>query len=233
MSATISSASSWRSILSVRQSLASSMAERSRLPRSSSSLASKREKSAKASAEEPAKPASTSPPFKPADLGGGLLHDGRAERDLAVGSHRHLARVAHAEDGRRVPLFHREEDTGTGMADGRGQTAGLSSAYCLLLTAFWSFSTFDPASTIASSCPCPPEADPRRRHPARRPGLRSSFRRGSRSRGWRTRARAVREPARVAPPLAMPAVASPTIGPDPVRAELQGERFARRRPCRS
>ena len=47
----------------MRQSLASSMAERSRLPRCSSSFDSKREKSVKASAEDPAKPAMTSPPF--------------------------------------------------------------------------------------------------------------------------------------------------------------------------
>ena len=64
LSATISSASSWRSILSVRQSFASSIAARSRLPRCSSSFASKREKSANASAEEPANPAMTSPPFR-------------------------------------------------------------------------------------------------------------------------------------------------------------------------
>ena len=61
-SATIRSASSWRSILSVRQSFASSIAARSRFPRYSSSFASKREKRANASAEEPAKPARTSPP---------------------------------------------------------------------------------------------------------------------------------------------------------------------------
>src|SRR5258706_10583986 len=64
LSATIRSASSCRSILSVRQSRASSMAERSRLPRYSSSFDSKREKSAKASAEDPANPAMTSPLFK-------------------------------------------------------------------------------------------------------------------------------------------------------------------------
>src|SRR5450432_2224973 len=63
LSATINRASSWRSILSVRQSLASSIAERSRLPRNSSSFISNREKSANASAEDPANPAITSPPF--------------------------------------------------------------------------------------------------------------------------------------------------------------------------
>src|SRR5512143_3855877 len=62
LSATISSASSCRSILSVRQSFASSIAARSRFPRCSSSFDSNREKSAKASADEPANPASTVPP---------------------------------------------------------------------------------------------------------------------------------------------------------------------------
>src|SRR5512138_146342 len=62
LSATIRSASSCRSILSVRQSFASSIAARSRLPRYSSSFASNRENSANASADEPAKPASTPPP---------------------------------------------------------------------------------------------------------------------------------------------------------------------------
>jgi hypothetical protein len=52
-------ASRWRSMRSVRQSLASSTAERPRLPAYCSSLASKREKSEKASAVEPANPART------------------------------------------------------------------------------------------------------------------------------------------------------------------------------
>src|SRR5580692_3353387 len=56
-SATTSSASRLRSILSVRQSLANSTAERPRSPAYCSSLASKRLKSEKASAVEPANPA--------------------------------------------------------------------------------------------------------------------------------------------------------------------------------
>src|SRR5271170_3085267 len=56
-SATTSRASRLRSILSVRQSLANSTAERPRLPAYCSSLASKRLKSEKASAVDPAKPA--------------------------------------------------------------------------------------------------------------------------------------------------------------------------------
>ena len=56
-SITISIASSRRSMRSVRQSFASSTADRSRLPRYCSSLASNREKSANESAAEPAKPA--------------------------------------------------------------------------------------------------------------------------------------------------------------------------------
>ena len=58
-SATTSIASSRRSARSVRQSLASSTAERSRLPRYWSSFASNRAKSANESAAEPANPAST------------------------------------------------------------------------------------------------------------------------------------------------------------------------------
>ena len=56
-SATSSSASRCRRILSVRQSLASSTTERGRLPLNCSSLASKRANSEKASAVEPANPA--------------------------------------------------------------------------------------------------------------------------------------------------------------------------------
>ena len=56
-SATISIASRRRSSRSVRQSRASSTAERSRLPRYCSSFDSKRENSANESAAEPAKPA--------------------------------------------------------------------------------------------------------------------------------------------------------------------------------
>ena len=54
---TISIASSRRSMRSVRQSFASSTADRSRLPRYCSSFASNRENSAKESAAEPANPA--------------------------------------------------------------------------------------------------------------------------------------------------------------------------------
>jgi len=56
-SATTNRASKLRSILSVRQSLASSTAERFKLPAYCSSLVSKRAKSEKASAVEPANPA--------------------------------------------------------------------------------------------------------------------------------------------------------------------------------
>ena len=58
-SATASIASSRRRTRSVRQSLVSSIAERTRLPWCLSSLASKRSNSVKASAVAPAKPAST------------------------------------------------------------------------------------------------------------------------------------------------------------------------------
>src|SRR5581483_11009823 len=58
-SATASSASRRRSTRSMRHSLASSTAARGRLPRNSSSFASKRANSVKASAAAPAKPAST------------------------------------------------------------------------------------------------------------------------------------------------------------------------------
>src|SRR5258706_4721320 len=58
-SATARSASSRRSTRSMRHSLASSTAARGRLPRCSSSFASKRAKSVKASAAAPAKPART------------------------------------------------------------------------------------------------------------------------------------------------------------------------------
>src|SRR6476659_11254882 len=44
---------------------------------------------------------------EPADLRRGLLHDGRPERDLAVGRHRDVAVVAHANDGRGPPFFAR------------------------------------------------------------------------------------------------------------------------------
>src|SRR5215467_4759455 len=59
LSATASRASSRRSTRSIRHSLANSTAERARLPRCSSSFASKRAKSVNASAAAPAKPAST------------------------------------------------------------------------------------------------------------------------------------------------------------------------------
>jgi len=59
LSAIMSRASSRRSILSVRQSLASSTAARVRLPWCFSSLLSKRSKRVKASAVPPANPART------------------------------------------------------------------------------------------------------------------------------------------------------------------------------
>ena len=46
-------------------------------------------------------------PREPADLGRGLLHDRRAERDLPVRRHRHFAVEPHADDRRGVPFFAR------------------------------------------------------------------------------------------------------------------------------
>ena len=78
--------------------------------------------------------------LQPADLRSRLLHHGRAEGDLAVRGHRHAALVAHADDGRRMPLFlcHR------------------SGVYCLLPSGLRAARALSPASTIASSLPSPP-----------------------------------------------------------------------------
>src|SRR5271166_3008534 len=87
-SATTSRASRLRSILSVRQSLASSTAERFRLPAYCSSLVSKRANSEKASAVEPA------------NLLGGVLEHVVAQGDLAVRGHDRMAVAAHADHRR-------------------------------------------------------------------------------------------------------------------------------------
>ena len=106
-SATASMASRRRSTRSVRQSLASSMAARTRLPWCFSSLASKRSNRVKASAVAPAKPASTLPWYSRAHLARAALDDDVAQRDLAVAAdaRRQLA-AAHADDGGAVKLFH-------------------------------------------------------------------------------------------------------------------------------
>jgi hypothetical protein len=87
---------------SVRQSLASSTAERSRLPWCFSSLASKRSNRVKASAVAPAKPARMRSWY----LAGGLLDDDVAQCDLAVAPHRHALAATGADDGRAVKRFH-------------------------------------------------------------------------------------------------------------------------------
>ncbi len=98
LSATISSASSWRRTLSVRQSRASSIAERSRLPRYSSSFASNFVNSANASAEVPGEAGDDGSAVQPPDLRGAGLHDRRAHRDLAVAGDRDFSVAAHAQD---------------------------------------------------------------------------------------------------------------------------------------
>ena len=85
----------------MRQSLASSIAARVRLPYCCS-FASKRSNSVNASAVPPAKPAITLALVQPAHLARIALHDGVAERHLAVAAHGDETVAAHAEDGRAV-----------------------------------------------------------------------------------------------------------------------------------
>ena len=99
-SATTRRASSWRSVFSVRQSVASSTAARSSWPWNSSSFFSNRVKSVTASAVEPAKPARTFPFKEAPHLRGAVLHDGRPHRDLAVAAERDDPVPPHAEDRR-------------------------------------------------------------------------------------------------------------------------------------
>ena len=89
---------------SVRQSFASSTADRSRLPRYCSSLDSKRENSAKESAAEPGEPGQDAIVVQLADLAGGLFDDGVAEGDLAVAGHDGFVAMPNRQDGRRVKV---------------------------------------------------------------------------------------------------------------------------------
>ena len=222
MSATTRSASSWRSILSVRQSLASSIAERSRLPRCSSSFASKREKSAKASAEEPAKPARTSPPFRRRIFAAVCFMTVVPERDLAVRRHRDLARR-----GARRP---RSSSATSPSPGGYSRQRSPQPYRRRPPRAHWRRQRLEPGLDRGVLLhPRGRPAGPRPPRPARCPCPRSSSRPGSRS---RRRASQSIEPsgsragARAAARHARGRLADER--PDAVRAELQSERLARR-----
>ena len=101
-SMTISIASSRRSIRSLRQSLASSTADRSRLPRYCSSFASKRENKREGVGRRAGESGQDPVVVELPDLLGGLLDDGVAERDLAVAGHDGLIPVTHRQHGCRV-----------------------------------------------------------------------------------------------------------------------------------
>ena len=98
----MSIASSRRSARSVRQSLASSTAARSRLPRYCSSLASKRENSANESAADPAKPARMLSLYRRRIFRAPCLTIVCAERHLAIAGQHGLVLVPHGEDRRRM-----------------------------------------------------------------------------------------------------------------------------------
>ena len=101
-SSTMSIASRRRSTRSVRQSLASSTAERSRLPRYCSSFDSKRAKSANESAADPAKPGQDPVVVQPPDLLCRLLDDRLAEGHLAIAGEDGPVAVANGENRRAV-----------------------------------------------------------------------------------------------------------------------------------
>ena len=102
VSMTISIASSRRSRRSVRQSFASSTADRSRLPRYCSSLdfeaGEQRERVGRRAGESGEDPIVVELP----DLPGGLLDDRVAERDLAIAGHDGLAAMPDCKHCRRV-----------------------------------------------------------------------------------------------------------------------------------
>ena len=102
LSSTISMASSRRRMRSLRQSLASSTAERSRLPRYCSSFDSKRVNSANESAAEPAKPARMRSLYSRRIFRAPVLDDGLAKRHLAVAGEHGSVAVPHGKDRRAV-----------------------------------------------------------------------------------------------------------------------------------
>ena len=106
LSATASIASRRRRMRSVRQSLASSTAERIRLPWCLSSLASKRSNSVNASAVPPAKPARMRSWYRRRTLRAPPLRTTLPERDLAVAAERDARAAADRKDGGAVQLFH-------------------------------------------------------------------------------------------------------------------------------
>jgi hypothetical protein len=106
LSATASIASSRLRIRSVRQSFASSTAERIRLPWCFSSFASKRSNSVNASAVPPANPAEDPVVIEPPDFPRARLDHHLAERDLAVAAERNARSAAYGKNRRAVPLLH-------------------------------------------------------------------------------------------------------------------------------
>ena len=125
LSSTISIASRRRRMRSVRQSFASSTAERSRLPRYCSSFDSKRENSANESAAEPAKPGEDAVVVEAADLLRALLDDGLAEGHLTVAGQDGAVAMANRED--RCAVKHRFSDCiGRGSGCQENGTSGPS-----------------------------------------------------------------------------------------------------------
>ena len=95
-------ASRRRSARSVRQSLASSTAERSRLPRYCSSFDFEAREQRERIGRRPGKAGEDAVVIEPANLAGALLDDGVAERDLPVAGQHGAIVPAHGQDGRRV-----------------------------------------------------------------------------------------------------------------------------------